>query len=291
MGALKWVGAVADAAAGGSNMTLDRGTQIIEKAQALGASMAGIASAELLKQSPSHKILRKLGTKIDGLYSIPEMPDFRQIDWPAKAKSALVVAVSHPQGRPQLDWYDPHGTTPGNRELIRIIRELSVWVEETFAIKSHKKPYYVEKEGIYLKDAAFLAGLGCVGKNNLFLALEHGPRVRLRSMLLEAELTPTGPIEFDPCDGCEEFCRTACPQSAFEMRVHSSDEIGMTSLPGRDGHFSRARCMSQIDYDEYASGVAINEAHMAGVDREEKSIQPDRIKYCRSCEFACPVGS
>jgi epoxyqueuosine reductase len=271
-------------------MHLDQGTQIIEKAKEFGASMAGIASVELLKESPSHEILRKLGTKLDGLYSIPEMPDFREIDWPANAKSALVIAVSHPQGQAELDWYDARGTTPGNRELIRIIRELSAWVEETFAIKTHKKPYYVEKGGVYLKDAAFLAGLGCVGKNNLFLALEYGPRVRLRSMLLEAELAPTGPIDFDPCDGCEEFCRTACPQSAFETRVHSSDEIGMTSLPGRDGYFSRASCMSQIDYDEFTSGVTIDEAHMAGYDGEQKSIQPDRIKYCRRCEFACWVG-
>lgn len=271
-------------------MTLDRGTQIIEKAKTLGASMAGIASVERLMESPSHAILRKLGTKIDGLYSIPEIPDFREIDWPEKAKSALVIAVSHPQGQPELDWYDARGTTPGNRELIRIIRELSAWVEETFAIKTLKKPYQVEKGGIYLKDAAFLAGLGCVGKNNLFLALEHGPRVRLRCMLLEAELTPTGPIDFDPCQGCEELCRTACPQSAFEMRVHASDEIGMISLPGRDGHFSRARCMSQIDYDEDASGIAIDEVLSAGLDGEEKSHQKDRIKYCRRCEFACWVG-
>ncbi len=272
-------------------MTLDHGTQIIEKAKALGASMAGIASVERLMESPSHAILRKLGTKIDGLYSIPEIPDFRQIDWPAKAKSALVIAVSHPQGQPELDWFDARATTPGNRELVRIIRELSAWVEETFAIKTHKKPYFVEKGGIYLKDAAVLAGLGCLANNNLLLTPAYGPRVRLRAMLLEAELTPTGPIDFDPCDGCEEFCRKACPQSAFETRVHSSDEIGMTSLPGRDGHFSRARCMFQMDYDDFISGVTIDaEAYMAGPEREEESHQPDRIKSCRRCEFACWVG-
>lgn len=271
-------------------MHLDQGTQIIEKAKEFGASMAGIASVELLKESPSHEILRKLGTKINGVNSIPEMPDFSEISWAAKAKSALVIAVSHPQGQPELDWYDTRGTTPGNRELIRINRKLSAWVEDTFAIKTHKKPYYVEKGGIFLKDAAFLAGLGCIGNNNLLLTPEYGSRVRLRAMLLEAELNPTGPIDFDPCDGCEEFCRTACPQSAFDMRVHSSVEIGMTSLPGRDGQYSRAKCMSQIDRDELTSGIAIDEEHMAGVDGEEKSHRQDRIKYCRKCEFACPVG-
>ena len=45
-------------------MTSDTGAQIIDKAKEMGASMAGIANVELLKKSPSHEIIKKLGMEI-----------------------------------------------------------------------------------------------------------------------------------------------------------------------------------------------------------------------------------
>jgi epoxyqueuosine reductase len=113
-----------------------------------------------------------------------------------------------------LDWWDGLEGTPGNRILIQINNELSHWVEEKLDIKTHKLPYHVEKGGIFLKDSAVMAGLGCMGKNNLLVTPEFGPRIRLRAMVLEAEVEPTGPVQFDPCDGCKEPCRHACPQKA-----------------------------------------------------------------------------
>ena len=81
------------------------GTQIIEKAKEKGAAMAGIAIVELLKKSPSHEILNmKTGL---------EIKDFTGIKWPVVAKSALVIAVSHPENKPELDWWDVKGS-PGD---------------------------------------------------------------------------------------------------------------------------------------------------------------------------------
>lgn len=271
-------------------MTSNRGAQIIEKAKEMGAAMAGIASVELLKKSPSHEILRKIGMEIDGVGSVLGIADFDEIKWPAKTRSALVIAVSHPQDKLELDWFDAFGSSPGNRALIRINRELSTWVEETLGIKTHKMPYHVEEGGIYLKDAAVLGGLGCIGRNNMLVTPELGSQVRLRAMLLEDELTPTGPIAFDPCDGCEEFCRKACPQNAYEKIVLSSVEIGMVTLPGRDGSLSRAKCMIQIANDLVDSGIALDEMQISGLDTEGKSQTKERIKYCRRCELACPRG-
>jgi hypothetical protein len=54
-------------------MTSDRSAQIIAKAKELGAALAGIASVELLQESPSHQILSKYGTKIDGVHSFEGM--------------------------------------------------------------------------------------------------------------------------------------------------------------------------------------------------------------------------
>jgi epoxyqueuosine reductase len=260
------------------------GAQLIRRVREKGAAMAGIASVALLKKTPSHKILNmKTGLEIE---------DFAGISWPEDAKSVLVVAVSHPEDEPGLDWWDGKGS-PGNNILIRIIRELSLWMQEEYGINTHEMPYAVERGGIYVKDTAVLAGLGCIGRNNLLVTPELGPRVRLRAVLLSEELPPTGPISFDPCDGCEEFCRKACPQNAFAERILSSSDVGMTSLPGRDGFFSRAKCFVQMNKDAGDSGVDMDDDVHLVLDSEEDFNTDDRfsyIKYCRRCEFSCPIG-
>ena len=86
-------------------MTSDTGAQIIDKAKEMGASMAGIANVEILKKSPSHEIIKKLSMEIDGVNPYREICDFDEIKWPAEARSALVIAVSHPQDTPKLDWW------------------------------------------------------------------------------------------------------------------------------------------------------------------------------------------
>lgn len=279
-------------------MASDTGTQILDKAKEMGAAMAGIASVERLKGSPSHEILKKFGTKIDGIRSFEGMIEgFDGIEWPPRAESAVVIAVAHPEDQPELDWTDESGNTPGNRILQQINGDLAAWIEAEFGIKTHKMPYWVEKGGIYLKDTAVLAGLGCVGRNNMLITPQLGPRVRLRGMLLESALTPTGPIAFDPCDGCEEFCRKACPQRAFGRIVHTPVETGISTLPGRDGSFSRASCTIQMDKDVEDSDMAVGEGFLSGLDQSDAAtgVQRDsetdnRIKWCRQCELACPVG-
>jgi epoxyqueuosine reductase len=275
-------------------MTSERGAQIVAKATELGATMAGIAAVEPLKQSPSHQLLARYGTTIDGVQSFEGMIDgFDEVQWPPGATSALVIAVSHPQDQPELDWTFGSGNTPGNRILQRINRELAAWIEADLGIKTYRMPYWVERGGIYLKDTAVLAGLGCIGRNNMLVTLEQGPRVRLRGMLLEEPLAPTGPIPFDPCDGCEEFCRAACPQRAFERQVLSPAETGQQALPGRDGTFSRSRCHVQMDKDVDDSQMAAGRGFLSGLDRSagESSPTDPSIKWCRRCEFACPVGA
>jgi epoxyqueuosine reductase len=277
-------------------VTSERGAQIIEKAKEMGATLAGIASVELLKKSPAHRMTSRFGTKIDGVYSIDETKDLHEIKYPSNACSALIIALSHPQNKPELDWSFASGGTQGNLVLVRITQELSAWIQGTLGIKTHKLNYFVELGGTFLKDAAVLAGLGCIGRNNILITPELGPRVRLRALLLEAELTPTGPIVFDPCVNCEGFCRKACPQNAFYQMAHSYVETGISDLPGRDGFFSRARCMNQINRDVEDSKAAVDETFYAGLDssgveREGKSRTDERIKWCRRCELTCPIGT
>jgi len=264
-------------------MTSDPGVQIVDVAREMGASLAGIAGVEQLKDSPSHHILN--------MHTGLEIADFPGIAWPAAASSALVIAVSHPKDEPELDWWNVDGS-PGNRALIRICRELSRWIQQQLGVETQRLPYSVEGGGVYLKDAAVLAGLGCIGRNNLLVTPEFGPRVRLRAMLLEADLAPTGPIDFDPCRDCEGYCRDACPQHAFGEAVLSPAGTGMSTLPARDGHFARARCLVQMDQDVQDSGVQAGaSAASAALDMEGMPPIDERVHYCRRCELACPVGS
>jgi epoxyqueuosine reductase len=272
-------------------MAPDKAKQIIDKAKEMGASKAGIANVQLLKKSPSHAIIKKLGMEIDGINPYKGISTFDEIKWPTRAKSALVIGVSHPKEKPELDWWTGLKGTIGNSELIRINKELSAWIEETYKIKTHKLPYFIEKGGIYLKDAAVLAGLGCLGKNNMLITPEFGPKIRLRALSLEEELTPTGPIEFDPCSGCEEYCKKACPQNAYGNIILSSSEAGQASLPGRDGCFSRAKCMIQMDKNCEEAGVDIFETQKPDIDIRGIKKPKHYIKYCRLCEVACPIGS
>jgi hypothetical protein len=95
--------------------------------------------------------------------------------------------------------------------------------------------YWVEEGGLYLKDAAVLAGLGCVGRNNILVTPDWGPRIRLRAVLLDAELAPTGRIEFDPCRGCDERCRSACPRGPSTGRSSRQRTPGSTLFRGVTG--------------------------------------------------------
>ena len=190
--------------------------RIVEKAKSLGASAVGVADVEQLRASPSHRISPKIGMGLEVRWR--DAPDDfvpAEVDWPTGAVSAIVIGVSHPTDQPELDWYDGKGT-PGNRALITIVRELSDWLKDSFSLTTYRPPYFIESGGVFMKDAAVLAGLGSVGKNNLVITPKYGPRIRWRVLLLDHAAKPTGPVEYTPCDGCDRRCRKACPVGTFD---------------------------------------------------------------------------
>jgi epoxyqueuosine reductase len=268
---------------------------ILQKARQLGADAVGVASVEQLRGSPSHGLLRKFGTMIDGEYAYDEADDLKEVAWPPDVRSAVVVAVSHPRDRPELDWSCASGQTLGNRRLVQITDDLAAWAQEEVGVRAYPMPYWVEHGGVLLKDAAVLAGLGCVGRNNLLVTPERGPRIRLRAVLLDEELAPAGPIEFDPCAGCDEPCRAVCPQQAFGREAVSAADAGQKALPGRDGTFGRAACFVQMGRDHEDSGVQTTEDFLVDLPLSGAALQDEftaegRIKWCRRCELACPIG-
>ena len=256
--------------------------QVIEKAKKLGACAAGIADVEALKQSPSHLIYPQIGGYKSFLND--EVPrDAGKVLWPQYARSAIVIAVEHPEDKPELDWWQKglKGGTPGNQILMTIISRLTDWLRKETGCEARGMPYYIVKGGIFLKDAAVMAGLGCVGKNNMLVTPEYGPRVRLRAALLDIKLPATRPSDFDPCPECDIPCRKVCPQNAFQKKIQIENPLGINELPARTGVYSRPLCKDQMVLDRKNANSAADE------NQGKAEIV---VKCCRLCETACPVG-
>ena len=260
------------------------GRSIIARAKAFGADLAGIANVADLKLSPSHR-MSEMMPSFNGVGTKTVTGRKRGIvQWPDGAGSAIVMAMAHPPDRPELDWWvtgASSGNTPGNQMLMSVVEKLADWLEHEAGIRSFKLPYHIEHGAIYMKDAAVMAGLGCIGKSNLLITPQYGPRQRLRVMLIEPDLPSDGPADFDPCLTCPVPCRDACPQQAFSRKVYDREACGIDELPGRSGVYSRLQCNQQMEID-----VAWHE--VIAIDGQAATGR--RVKYCRECELACPVG-
>ena len=256
---------------------------IVAQARALGADLAGVANVADLKASPSHRISEAL-PEFKGEGTKPTAGRKRGVvTWPEGVRSAVVIAIEHPAGRPELDWWitpKTVGDTPGNKLLRSAIDDLADWLEREHGVCCSRLPYHVDHGAIFMKDTAVLAGLGCIGMNNMLVTPQFGPRQRLRVMLTDADLPTTGAADYDPCDGCPRPCREACPQKAFAETIYTGEEYGLEELPGRTGVFARLRCNKQMTVDNAAfETIAI-----------DGQVEPaKRVKYCRECELACLV--
>lgn len=181
-----------------------------------------------------------------------------------ESASMVVFGIPHDPGEPELDWWHGEdGGTPGNRILREISGRMVALLQEEFGVWARDLPYQITSGGACLKEAAYLAGLGVIGRNNLLITPEYGPRVRFRAMLVDTALPQTGPSAFAPCEGCDAPCLGGCDREAFAS-----------------GWYRRPACKEEMEANERA-------AHR----RVAEEDAPFRIKYCRDCELACPVGA
>ncbi len=224
-------------------MTLE--TQILDdllnKALDLGASVAGYLPAEDLRDCPSVRAAGPQG-------------------FSAFSGTIVVLGLYHDPKKPEMDWWEEGRSTPGDRMLRRINLALAAWLEEVYGIRARDIPYQLYDGGIYLKDAAVLAGLGCIGRNNLVINPEFGPCLRFRALWVDIAAEPRIlPAVSSPCEGCPHPCETACPQNALE-----------------GGKYSRSRCLSRINADKAAP--------------VEQTGTNGAVNHCRVCELVCPAS-
>ena len=230
--------------------------KIIKKGKEFGATDVGFADIYALKKSPTY----------EKYVQNPYFNIMERIVWPAEAKSVLVISLEHSVRELELDYWDYKSYhSPGNRKLAKVIKKLKAWLRDELGITGAPLGYRVENGGVLLKDTATLAGLGTIGKNNLLITPEYGPRVRLRAMFLDIEVKATGPIDFSPCDTCHIPCFQACPKDAFQSGV-----------------YNRELCNIQLGIDV--------ENEVVVESPENDPVNNNYRIYCRACEIACPVG-
>jgi len=117
--------------------------------------------------------------------------------------------------------------------------------------KSKIIPYH---PGLYLKDAAALAGIGPIGKNNLLITKEYGSQIRLSAIVTTAPLILGKPVyESRFCEECN-ICIDACPVNALKNGVYDKKVC-------RDYNYSNWKILSTYT----------------------------RL-WCNKCIEACPVG-
>jgi len=219
---------------------------LINKSIDLGATVAGLANMGDLFYSSSHE-------------GFPITQKAKEED------SVLVMGFHHPPSRSELDWYIGRGGTEGNRILMRINSSLCGWLDEKYGIQAQDLPYYVEKGGVFLKDAAVLAGLGVVGINNMLIVSGYGPNVRLRGLLVNVPLPVARRSDYSPCEGCHRPCLHICPEKALA-----------------DGSYDQEACLRRM------AGVR----DMAGYRVMDSSSETEKveIRFCRECELVCPLS-
>lgn len=241
---------------------------IIAKAMETGASLAGIAKVKDLRASKSFRIYSEKPFYEEYNRDSPNYFKFEGFKWNELHKSVLVWALAHSESDPALDWWSMKvpGFTPGNRIMRKQSRQLRTWLGEELGINALSLPYQIEFGGTFLKDSAHLAGLGVIGKNNLLVTQEFGTRIRLRGIFMEADLESSGPLDFNPCKGCDKPCHRACPRDAFNS-----------------GSFERALCKKENDKRD--SEPVILDGAIMGIDEPSKVVKP-----CRHCELACPIA-
>jgi epoxyqueuosine reductase len=258
---------------------MDIGKQVIEMALEKGATVAGIASRNALQTSASHLIYNQIG-EYAGVGTVNDgnvLPKHDFFNWPKSVRSVLVIGLTHPENQPELDWWDGKGT-PGNRRLIQILKATGQLIESRLNVNTRNLPYYIEKGGIFLKDAAVLAGIGTIGSNNMLITPAYGPRIRLRALFFDADVELARCEPFFPCTGCKQPCRSICPEKAMDKRIPIWDTLNVSvDLPARDGSYNRKLCNIRMEKDEAASTA-------------KGLVEPAPVQYCRRCEFACPVG-
>ncbi len=241
-----------------------------------GADLVGIASADCIETTPNRRGPRNV---------LPE------------AKSVVVFAKRMLVGSIECasDVVSTYQNLALYHELERTSYSLGVYLEKK-GYRSATIPAYIpvemtlETKGfvgvVSLRHVAQAAGLGKIGKSNILVTPDLGPRIRLGAVVTTASLDPDQAFDQDLCRDCS-LCVDACP-------------VGALSQPDKT---HTGRCVRQILPYGLSSVIKyLTQALDQPAEKTKESfLEPDfwnlyqslqmGMQYgCHACMNACPVG-
>jgi epoxyqueuosine reductase QueG len=141
---------------------------------------------------------------------------------------ALVIAVPYSHMITLDDYTEPFhrnlqmGTGAKSGRVRKQITELFRSLEIDFAVPPYHE--FAEEfevlmtESFSTKEAARLAGLGWIGKSNLLITKEFGPRLHIAVFLLNEPLEADTPVDRSYCGNCDR-CFRNCPFQALKNKI------------------------------------------------------------------------
>jgi epoxyqueuosine reductase len=174
---------------------------------------------------------------------------------------------------PTIEYYNYYNQI--NIELAKIAENIkvefkkanidSIVIEPTFHTNSKRFKKYLQTLTVDIshKMIATRAGLGWIGKTDLFISKDFGPRLRLISLLINRKPEVDSiPIEKSKCGNCK-ICVERCPPQAangklWNIQIH------------RDEFFDAHRCRKQCEL-------------------AKKKLNIDG-RICGICISVCPIG-
>jgi O-acetylhomoserine (thiol)-lyase len=126
------------------------------------------------------------------------------------------------------------------------------------------------------------AGLGAIGLNHTLLTREYGPRVRLVSVITDAEPAPDKVVEDNLCLNCG-LCEKHCPVKAFSPPPRRK-KSGAFQVAEMDKHKCALYHQRLKGEFRYPCGVCTRVCPV-GRDREvygNSSVTPEGIQHCQS---------
>ncbi|MBR3417870.1 MAG: epoxyqueuosine reductase [Oscillospiraceae bacterium] len=237
---------------------------------------------------------KKLGINLIGFANAERWEEFAEISseyypqtiWPW-CKTVIVLAVqifpSMIETTPSVVYSELYNTT--NRML-----DESAYRLANFMYRNGYRAHFFPRDCygdisvlVHKPEAAFshviagkYAGLGTIGLNHTLITKEYGPRIRLVSVITDAEITPDPLPEKEYCIKCG-LCMKKCPMQAF-----SPNEGG--AVASMDKHKCALYHQKLKNEFRYPCGVCTAVCPV-GEDKKvygKSSVSEDGIAHCQA---------